>query len=176
MKSPRAALLAAALVVHALAGCGYRPLREALPARGGVAVVAGTTAVSDPLALPEAVLGAKMLLAREGALRDAGWPRFVVEVVRLDERSAGVLVTGGVPRARGSTLSLTGRAFVLHSPTAEPAFDTGDLTVADDVGADLDPRRDALGRDEAVRALARRLGQTLAARLFGYPTPAGERL
>ena len=173
MSSRRAALGALALTL--VASCGYRPIREASGASGGVSVVAGGTAVAEPLALTEAVVGAKMALARDGALRD-GFPRLVIEIVRLDERSSGILANGGDPRARGTVLALTGRAFVVDAPGAAPGFDTGDVTVAEPVAAGPDARSDALSRDEAVRALARRLGETLAMRMIGYPTPAGERL
>ena len=155
--------------------CGYAPVREVV-APGPLAVVRGEGRVADARADDEAVLGAKAALAREGVAREDGFPRLVIELVRLEERSSGILAAGGDPRARGVTLTLVGRAYVVGAPDGEPEWESGDVALSAEIAAGNDPRADALARDDGLRALARKLGQALVERRFGYPASAAGRL
>lgn len=158
------------------AGCGYRPLRSLPAAPGELSVVAAPSQVPDVTLVGDAVFGAQAALAREARLGRGAYPRLMVELLRVDERSSGALDLGGQPLARGVSLGLLGRAWVLDAPGASPRFDTGDVRVATDVSAEADPRVDTLRRDDALRSLARRLGESLAGRVLGLPTPLDERL
>jgi hypothetical protein len=160
----------------ALVGCGYRPLRSFPAAAGELSVVAGPSQVPDVTLVGDAVYGAQTAIAREARLGQGGYPRLIVELVRVDERSSGIKDLKGQPLARGASLGLLGRAWVLDAPGAGARFDTGDIRVATDFAAEADPRVDTLRRDDALRSLARRLGETLASRVLGLPTPLDERL
>lgn len=166
----------AGLLAASGAGCGYRSLRSFPAAPGALSVVAGPSQVPDVTLVGDAVYGAQAALAREARLGREAYPRLVVEIVRVDERSSGVRDAGGQPLARGASLGLLGRARVLDGPGAPARFDTGDVRVAADVAAEADPRADTLRRDDALRSLARRLGEALAGRVLGLPTPLDERL
>ncbi len=157
-------------------GCGYQPLHSFPATPGDLYVVAGPSQVPDVTLIGDAVHGAQTALAREARLGKGPYPRLVVEVVRVDERSSGVRAFEGQPLARGASLGLLGRARVLDAPDAAARFDTGDVRVAADISAEPDPRADALRRDDALRGLARRLGEALAERVLGLPTPLDERL
>ncbi|HEU4407554.1 MAG TPA: hypothetical protein VFS43_19970 [Polyangiaceae bacterium] len=159
-----------------LAGCGYRPLRSLPAAPGELSVTAAPSQVPDVTLVGDAVYGAQVALAREARLGGGAYPRLVVELVRVDERSSGVRDVGGQPLARGVSLGLLGRAWVLDAPDATARFDTGDVRVVTDVAAEADLRVDTLRRDDALRSLARRLGEALAGRVLGLPTPLDERL
>lgn len=172
----RGSIALAGLLLLFAGGCGYRPLRSLPATAGELNVVAGPSQVPDVTLVGDAVYGAQAALAREARLGRGGYPRLVVEVVRVDERSSGVLGFEGQPLARGASLGLLGRAWVLDAPGASARFDTGDVRVAADIAAETDPRLDALRRDDALRALARRLGEALAGRVLGLPTPLDERL
>jgi hypothetical protein len=139
-------------------------------------VVAAPSHVPDVTLVGDTVFGAQTALAREARLGRGAYPRLMVELLRIDERSSGALDFGGQPLARGVSLGLLGRAWVLDAPGATPRFDTGDMRVATDVSAEADPRVDTLRRDDALRSLARRLGEALAGRVLGLPTPLDERL
>ena len=130
----------------------------------------------DVTLLGDAVHGAQTALAREARLGEGPYPRLEIEVVRIDERSSGVRAFEGQPLARGVSLGLLGRGRVLNAPGAAARFDTGDVRVATDIAAEPDLRVDALRRDDALRSLARRLGEALVGRVLGLPTPLDERL
>lgn len=156
----------AVLVALAATGCGFRPLADAARAPGKLNVVAGASLVPEPGLVVEVVAGAAAALAREGVLGGAGDVAFRIELVRLDERSEGVLRDGDSFRARGTTIALTGRGVVASTPER----DTGDVTVADPAGLSRG------ARDDVLRALARRLGEALAQRALGGAAPSEAQL
>ncbi len=151
----------ALLLAVTATGCGFKPLAEAARAQGKLAPIAGASLVPEPGLLAEVVAGAAHALAREGVLGGATDPRLRVELLRLDERSEGVLAEGTSFRARGTTVALTGRAVV----ETRAGGDTGDVTVAAPAGLG------ATSRSETLAALARRLGEALAARTIGAAAP-----
>ncbi len=161
----------AALLALLCAGCGYHAL-YAEPAAARYHVHLGRVGVASAAVADEVARGARDELAREGALSAGdGFPRLEIDVLRLDETSEGIArATGDVPLARGTQLGVLARAYVVRAEGAAPELDTGDLRALDLVEAPADPRREVFLREDALRAVARRLGHTLAARVLGHPT------
>src|SRR5262249_32025364 len=117
----------------------------------------------------------------EGALASGtGFPRIEVEVLRVDERSEGIADIASVPRARATDVGFVARAWIRRGSDAPIERDTGDVHAMDVVGVDsqgragLDARKDALGHEGALRAIARRVGRKLASRILGRPVPNDE--
>ena len=114
-------------------------------------------------------------LAREGALLAGdGYPRLEIEVLRIDETSEGVAATPFItPQARGTRLGVLARGYVEAREGAPPGADTGDMRASALVTSPLgDPKAELFGREDTLRAVARRLGQKLAARALGHPAPS----
>jgi hypothetical protein len=145
--------------------------------------------VADAVASADVVSGVREELAKEGALAaGAGYPRIEVEVLRADEASEGIAapndagagagVNGG-PRARGTSVGLVARAYVVRAPGGPEERDTGDMRAMDLVGSDIlggvpDPRSDLFHHEDALRGVAHRLGERLALRILGIPTVTDE--
>ena len=166
-------------LLAALPACGYAPLRDVVHGARPLSVRAGTSAVAQPFVLDEVAHGARSRLAREGQLASGGagaaGARLVVDVVALDERSGGVAAGATGPVARGAALALTGRARVDEADGAT-TFDSGLVQVALDASTEADAASDARRRDDTLRALGRKLGETLASRALGTPALQSERL
>lgn len=161
----------AVLVATLCAGCGYHALYAGAGAER-YHVHLGRVGVPSAAVADEVARGARDELARDGALAPGdGFPRLEIEVLRLDETSEGVArTTGDVPLARGTELGVLARAYVVRSDGAARELDTGDLKAEDIVEApEDDPRREVFLREDTLRAVARRLGQRLAARVLGHP-------
>ena len=155
-------------------GCGYGPARDLSPARGALSVAAGEALVPDAQAREDVATGARAMLARRGALSAASYPRMVVELLRVEEATSGIVDRGGEPVGRGVVISLTGRAFLQGRPGGPEEADTGWVRVSGGVESGLEIRADTLHRDDSVRGLARRLGEALAERVLGYHAPRAE--
>jgi hypothetical protein len=159
-------VLAFALLLAA--GCGYRALHsgesyERLHVSLARAHVANAAAADDVLA------GVREALAREGALASGdGYPRVEVEVLRADEVSEAI-AGGAAPAARSSSVGLVARAWIVRDAGGDRERDTGDVRALGAVAPGADARTDLLQHDDAARAVARRLGRKLAARLLGHP-------
>jgi hypothetical protein len=179
----RARWLAAVFAV----GCGYHPLYEGeAPTRLHVAL--RRSLVADAVTTDEILSGVRETLAKEGALAGGdGYPRMEVEVLRSDEASEGISApsaalgsgAGGGPRARATEVGLVARAYVLLGPGGAEERDTGDVRAMDLVASDIvlgipDPRADAMHHADALRLVARRLGERLALRVLGNPTASDE--
>jgi hypothetical protein len=163
-----------------ICGCGYEPVyRERAPDER-YSIVAAAPKVARTDAVQEVMAGARAELGRAGALSDrSGYPRMVIEVLRIDELSAGIRAAerpGGAvePEARGSSVAVLGRAWVETSRGSVPARDTGDVRRVEHYATTTDPRVEALRHDEAVRSAARRLGTALARLLLGSAEPSVE--
>lgn len=162
--------------------CGYRPAYGETRPEQRLTVVAATPKVPRPVALQAALSGARARLSRAGVLgAGTGYPRLVVELVRVDEKSSGVQLGvdaqgRDLPLARGSLVAVTGRAWVELEAGGEAVRDTGDVRRVDRRGADEDPRAEAQLHKDAIRAAARRLGDALAGRVLGEAEPAMEPL
>lgn len=153
------------------AGCGYAPVGSLPHAAGKLSVVAGASTVADPEVVAGALFGARRELAAQNALgEDArAYPRLVVEVLRLDDDATAIGV-GPQPIAGSVHRRATGRAHVEDRP-GNAGFDTGDLTVDDDAAPSPDALSDLARTADARRDLGRRLGEALAARVVGAPSP-----
>jgi hypothetical protein len=122
-------------------------------------------------AAQEAAAGLRSELGPAGALGE-GFPRVVVEILRVDERSTGVHASSaGGPLARGSEIVVVGRAQVLERADAAPSRDTGDMSRAAQFAAGTTASADAASRERAVRDAARSLGKALGRAVLGLPEP-----
>jgi hypothetical protein len=161
----------AGLAWGALTACGYQPVYGS---SGGprYEVVAGRYGTSSFEAVQDAVTGVRSELGAAQAL-GSGFPRVVVEILRVDERSTGVRSTGNsTPLARGSEIVVVGRAQVLEKPDGAPSIDTGDVSRAASFASGTTPSADAAARSRAVRDAARSLGKALGRAVLGLPEPA----
>jgi hypothetical protein len=154
-----------------LTGCGYEPVYGPQGGRH-YDVVAGHYATASFEAVQAVTAGVRSELGAAQAL-GSGYPRVVVEVLRIDERSIGVGVSNGAaPLARGSEIVVVGRAQVFQSAGAHPVIDTGDLSRAAQFASGASPSADAARRARAVRDAARTLGRALGRAVLGLPEPA----
>ena len=160
----------AGLLLGCALGCGYQPVYGGA---GGsrYEVVTGRVATSSFEAAQQAVAGVRSELQPAGAL-GSGFPRVVVEILRVDERSIGVSSTSTGPLARGTEIVVVGCAHVLERSEAAPSRDTGDLSRAAQYAAGSSPAADSAARSRAVRDAARSLGKALGRALLGLPEPA----
>lgn len=114
--------------------------------------------------------GARRELGRAGALKSSGYPRLVVELVRVDETSAGIAAVADQPAARGSRVAVVVRGWVESSEGAAER-DTGDVRREERVataGVGPDTQRNV----QAVREAARAAGEAVARRVLGEPEPS----
>ncbi len=181
MSSWREGTLALALF-SAVTACGYRPVATGGDA-GRLRVVLVRSQVADAVAADEVVSGVREALARDGALAPgSGYPRVEIEVLRADEASAGIAASSGAasPAARGVEVGIVARAWIVPSAGADAVRDTGDVRAADLVGIDLgpagapDPRADLFHHADALRAVARRVGERLGLKVMGHPSVGDE--
>jgi len=171
LKAPPALVCAGLLA--GLAGCGYQPIYGGTPEHR-YEVTAGRSATASFEAVQAAVAGVRSELGAAEALGN-GFPRVVVEVLRVDERSVGVREgEGPAPLARGAEIVVVGRAQVLDAADAPPSIDTGDMSRAAQYAAGATPTADAAARSRAVRDASRALGHALGRALLGMPEPAAD--
>ncbi len=169
-----------AFVLLALTGCGYRPLYGGDSAVSRLHVTLVRTVVADAIASDEVLSGVRATLAREGALASgSGYPRVEVEVLRADEKSDGVAAVGGVtgvPRARASEVGVIARAWLIRFEGGRREADTGDVRAFDAVTTRGSEQLGAEGlrHDDALRAVARRVGERLGMRVLGHPVARDE--
>lgn len=161
------------LLALPLAGCGYEPLYGGDAPRERLAVVAGRGRVPNADVIEAALDGARVELTRAGSLAPgSGHPRLVVEVLRIDEQSAGVIAEGETPIARGAGLGVVGRGWVEEAPRGAPVRDTGDVRRVVEAASGADAPSDEAARSAALRAAASDLGHALARSVLGEPEPA----
>jgi hypothetical protein len=164
-------LTAAALPSSA---CGYRSALDRAPGER-LTVVAAPFRTPHPEAVQEVLNGVRQELARAEALGDGGFPRLVVELVRVDELPAGIQsLAGQSPLGRGSDLGVTARAWVEERHGSPASRDTGDVRRVETVAQGADSVASSLAATDAIRASARRVGQALALRALGIPEPSIE--
>ena len=126
--------------------------------------------VANAAAADEVVSGAREQLAREGALASGdGFPRLEIEIVRIDETSAGVLSNGNQPSAGGTYRAVVARAWIVARAGADRTRDTGDVRSEDLAAAQSAAVADELAAIDGARAVARRLGRRIALRVLGHP-------
>ena len=163
-----------------LSSCGYQSIHSSR-SELRLSVVAGPQAVPDPIAVQGALSGARSELGRSGALQaGGGYPRIIVEVLRVDEQALGIArATDGVterPLARGTSIGVVGRARLVEAPSAPAARDSGDMRRVARFSASVDRHAETATREQALRSAARRLGRALVRRILGDPEPQNEAL
>jgi hypothetical protein len=157
------------------AACGYTPVYGATRPPERLTVVAAPTAVPQANVVHETLAGAREELSRAGVLRPGtGYPRLVIQVLRVDEASSGVAAAAETPLARGSSVGVVGRAWVEPSAGGSRARDSGDLRRIEWISSGPNAADDAVRYNGALRVAARRLGRSLALRILGDPEPALE--
>jgi hypothetical protein len=177
----------------ALTACGYRPMYGSSQTPSLV-VVGSPATVADVALLVEVESGMRTGLARAGALRDAlrAYPRVVVEVLRVDRASEGVVAlpggrretrVGGLPLApslphsplaRATRVGVVAHAWIEREPGAARERDTGDVRTSETIALEPVAAVEVLRYDDAVRAASRRLGERLARIVLGYPDAADD--
>jgi hypothetical protein len=157
------------------ASCGYQPL-YATSSGEAFHVHLARSKVASILVAEEVVRGARDALAKEGALAPGdGYPRLEIEVLRADETSEGIMqvetAKGAAPLARATDLAIVARAWITRRAGGTMELDTGDVRAEDVAGAPLgDATREVWEREDALRAIARRLGGRIVLRVLGHPT------
>jgi hypothetical protein len=166
--------IAAAIGGVAIAGCGYHSAVEA-PAGSRLSVAAAPFRTPHVGALQEALNGAREELSRAETLAAGGFPRLVVELVRVDELPAGIAaLPGGGPFGRGANVGVVVRGWVEEREGAAPSRETGDIRRVETVAQTAEVVPSALAAADAVRAAARQAGRAVAARAIGFPEPSIE--
>lgn len=177
---PRSARLVAPLLVLVASmswGCGYRPAYGGTRPEGRLAVVVAPGHEPEAGALAAVLGGLRGELSRAGVLHPgAGFPRVVVELVRIDEQGAGARLPTGtdensaVPVARANSVGVTARAWVEQSE-GRVSRDTGDVRRSTGYAYRADASLDAMSREASLQAAAERVGQALGRRILGEVEP-----
>jgi hypothetical protein len=156
-------------------GCGYAPAYGGERPEQRLTVVGSSPGIPQTDVVHEVLAGARQELSRAGVLQPGTrHPRLMIQVLRVDEESSGIVAPNDLPLARGSSVGVSARAWVESQPGAEPSRDSGDLRRVEWVSAGPTSVDDALRYDGALRVAGRRLGQALARRVLGEPEPAIE--
>jgi len=179
--SVRAAKTAWVSLTLLLAQCGYAPAYGGKRPSAQLTVASASSLVPESGALAAVLSGLRQELSRAGALRPGtAYPRAVVELLRVDERAAGMAVQPGAPAAsplgRGSEVAVTARAWVEQAPGAHPYRETGDVRRTTTVGATTSLALDAAAHDAALESAGLSAGQALGRRLLGEVEPTLEPL
>ena len=156
-------------------GCGYEPVYSTERPEVRLSVQAAPYGAPHVEAVAATGSGVRRSLSVAGVLEPGdGYPRVVVEVVRVDERAAGMIAeesADGVdrPSGRAASLGVVGRAWVEEVERGPHTRDTGDVrrTATYAVGATgvaEQPRYEI-----ALRSAAHALGQALGRRILGEP-------
>jgi len=179
VRGARRSWIASLLGSVVLCGCGYRPLYSGKPPEERLSVVASRIGIPRAEAVQSALRGARQELAAAGALSTSSdrYPRLVLELVRVDETATGVVAVGAegdaLPQARGSSVAVTGRAWIEARP-GERSDETPDLHRVESVASGASSGLDREQNRAAVEAAANRLGRDLARLVLGLPTPRRE--
>lgn len=153
-----------------LVSCGYAPVRDVDGPL--LSVQAGPHGTPELGAVQAALAGARSELGALGRLGSARYPALVVEVFHVEERSTGVLEPSAgqtQPLARGSTVALEGRAWIVESEHAPPRADTGGVRLEQPFQAASSAALDNARHAQALQRVGRRLGRVLARRALGFP-------
>jgi hypothetical protein len=165
------------LVALGSGGCGYRPALEG-SSSWRLSVAAAPMKTPHFEALQATLSGVRAGLSQAGSLEaGTGFPRVVVEVIRVDELPTGIAASGpeqSIPLARGSAVGVVARAWVIESPGKAPANETGDIRRVEYVGQGSEPMASEYAYASAVRSAGRRVGEALARRILGAAEPGTE--
>jgi hypothetical protein len=153
--------------------CGYQAAYGGARPAARLTVVAAPSRVPESGALAAIMSGLRGELSRAGVLASGtGYPRAVVEFVRLDERGSGPsqnhgsLVAGNWALARGSLVGVTARAWVEESE-GRVTRDTGDIRRTSGHATEASETRELMARDAALDAAGQATGAALGRRLLG---------
>ena len=161
--------------------CGYSPAYAGARPSAQLTVSAAPSLVPESGAASALLNGVRQELSRAGALRPgAGYPRAVVQLLRVDEFASGIAVQPGqpwaTPLARGSVVGVMARAWVEEAPGSPAYRDTGDVRRVSTVSVGTSLVVDAASHDAAIESAGLRTGQALARRLLGEVEPGVEPL
>lgn len=159
-------------VLLLLAGCGYRPVYAA-GAGEQLCVRAGAAHTAEFAAMHSVIRGAMRELQRAGALAQGSQePCMVIELLRVEEVATGIQVeptrSGEQPRAQGSEVWVTGRAWVERAGAV--SRDTGDVRRSARGASALTSVSDTQRYRALVVAAAEELGAALSERILGLPS------
>jgi len=178
--SPRYAAALLALAVSIGWGCGYRPAYGGPRPLGRLAVVAAPGHEPEAGAVAAILGGLRGELSRAGVLHPgAGFPRVVVELVRIDEQGSGARLpteadmNRGVPMVRANSVGVTARAWIEQSE-GRVSRDTGDVRRSTGYAYRADASLDAMSREAGLQAAAERVGRALGRRILGEVEPGQE--
>ena len=161
--------------------CGYAPAYGGARPSKQLAIVAAPSLAPESGALAALLSGLRDELSRAGALRPgSGYPRAVLELLRVDEHGLGMAVQPGqptaLPLARGATVGVTARAWIEESSGARPNRDTGDVRRVATVATGATLETDAAAHDSAVEQAGFTTGRAIGRRLLGEVEPTLEPL
>jgi hypothetical protein len=140
-----------------------------------LSVQLGQSLIPEPVAVQAAASGARAELAAAGRIAaGAGYPRLVLDVLRVDELSRGIFAQQGQPSAGAMSIGVVLRGRVFTADNQDAAIDTGDVRRAVQLTGNSDARADSTARDVALRGAAERAGRAAARIALGLPEPADE--
>jgi hypothetical protein len=162
-----------------LVGCGYHTAFGASGPSYRLTVASAPLGIPHPEVLAAVLSGVRAELGKDGALESgSGYPRLVVELLRVDEVAAGIAATstaqGTLPLGRASAIGVSARGWIEEKPGAGPARDTGDVRSVETVAQGDDSVSGSLAAGEAARTAGRRTGESVARRALGMAEPAVE--
>lgn len=164
-----------------MTGCGYEPVYATERPELRLTVQAAPYGTPHLEAVAAAVSGVRRGLSSAGVLRPGeGYPRVMVEVVRVDERAAGMVAEpsgeGEQPAARAASLGVVGRAWVEEVERGPRTRDTGDVRRTATYAVGANPLLEHPRYEAALRGAGHALGQALARRILGEPETTFEPL
>ena len=165
-----ATLLGLVLALLGPGACGYRPVHGGeQPSR--LSLVAAPALAPDAEATGAALSGARAELGREGVLGSpTGYPRLVIELVRVDAEAAAIAARGDQPLGRGTRITVVVRGWVEDSAGASPSRVTGDLRRAVVTLEGAGSAEAAALRRDAARRAGEAAGRAVARHVLGIPT------
>lgn len=157
-------------------GCGYEPVYGGARPQVRLTVHAAPASAPNAEAVAAVVNGARRSLSAAGVLRPGeGYPRVLIEVVRVDEQAAGMVAVDRdgqqTPSARGSSVAVVARAWVEEFEHAPHERDTGDVRRSATFASGETASEDELRYEAALRSVGHAVGQSLGRRILGEPEP-----
>lgn len=152
-------------------GCGYHPAYGGQRPEARLSIAVAPSRAPESGALAAVTTGLRAELSRAGVLGPGGgYPRVVLELVRVDERGTAQLLTdaqsGGLPLASGALVGVTARAWV-ENANGSVERDTGDVRRTAAFGSRTDPGLDSAQREAALANAGRAVGEALGRRVMG---------
>jgi hypothetical protein len=176
MQALRALALACGLWGVLGSACGYQSIRGQAENRGTLAIAAVGQRSAEPRVDAAVLSGVGLALSQEGLLRAGqGYPRVEVEILRVERFSGAVALSAeGKPLARSIGMAVLGRAWVALQDGSR-VEETGDVREEAYRAAGTLGAAEIQNDEEALQAVATRLGKKMGARVLGYPISSGAR-